>query len=112
MGLCDKSHNNKICDKNCVGSPILEGSIDGKYIDDSHVIETEPFDNGEYEVDHLSVVTENNKYMRSHWFGWPGHTVEPLIHLKNAPVKKNEAICRYNEKNKGKKKYTGVGNWA
>lgn len=77
--LCDKSHYNKLCDKTCVGSPILEGSIDGKYIDDSHVIEPEPFDNREYEVDHLSVVTENNKYMRLHCLGWPGHTVESVL---------------------------------
>ena len=107
--LCDKSQYNKVCDKTCVGSVILEGTVEGKYFDDSHLKQPEPFDNGEYEVDHLSVVTDNNKFFRLHCKGWPGYTEEPVIHLENAPVAQNEAICRYKEKYKTKK-YTGK--WA
>ena len=59
-----------------------------------------PLENGEYEVDHLSVCTRNHKLFRLHCKGWEAEpTVEPLIHLENCPEKVEEAIEKYNASN-------------
>lgn len=51
------------------------------------------YENGEYEVDHLTVVTRNHKLFRLHCKDWDADpTVEPLAHLKNAPTKVEESI--------------------
>lgn len=97
--LCDRKEKQIECTESCAGSVILEGSVNGKYLSDLRMPKEKPgpFDNGEYEVDRVSVYTANHNYFRTHYTGHKEHTLELRCHLKNCPILVNQGIDRYNQ---------------
>lgn len=109
--MCDRKAKNQKCSNSCAGSEFLEVSVDGIYPSDSYAIANNygPLDNGEYEVDKVSVVTNDHGKFRTYWKGYNAeeYTIEPRAHLRNAPIAINAGIDRYNEsriKNRFKRK--------
>ena len=98
LGLCDNRNFNEECTKDCSASVILEGSINGKYMEEEELEMPGCFENGEYETESMSVVSTNHKLFRVRHRGHPGYTLEPRCHLKNAALHFNGAIGKHNQK--------------
>ena len=105
--LCSRKIQNKECADSCAGSVYLEGSVNGIYLSDTNTSNKKPgvLENGEYEVDWMSVCTTDHKKFRTHWKGYENHTLEPRCHLRNAPVLVNAAIDKYNLNHTNKYKH-------
>lgn len=83
----------------CASSVIFEGSVNGIYQSDSPSFPKYrgPFDNGEYEVENMSVCTRDHGKFRTYWKGYNTFTLEPRCHLRNSPYYVNKAIDKFNE---------------
>lgn len=88
-------------------SVYLEGSVNGVYNDLPVQKCPKPLDNGELEVDSLSICTNNHNLFRTHFTGYDytDFTEEPRKNLRNCARLVNEAIDR-NNINPNKSKYT------
>lgn len=92
----------KLCEPNCRcksgGEEYLQHALDdGSYPQSECPDHPGPFDNGEYEASHLSLVSSNHGYFRVHCRGWEGFTEEKRAHLKNCSKLVNKAIDKYND---------------
>ena len=75
---------------------IQDCNPDGTYPESECPEQPGPFENGEFEVDRVSM-TSVAGVVKVYWKGWGEYTLELRKHMSNSKEAVNEAVDRYNK---------------